>query len=142
VPFSGGAPSMMSTIAGHTPIAFATVVTAEPHVKEGSLRALAVMSGRRSSALPSVPTMAEADVLDQEADNITGILVRAGTPNDIVSLLHREVVGIMALPGVTERLAALGFDVIVNAPEDFAIQIKTEIERWHRVIRDANIRIE
>jgi tripartite-type tricarboxylate transporter receptor subunit TctC len=142
VPFSGGAPSMTSTIAGHTPMAFATVVTAEPHIKGGSLRALAVMSSKRSSALPGVPTMAEAGVLDQEADNITGILVRAGSPNDIINLLHREVVGIIALPDVMARLAALGFDVVGNTPEHFAVQIKTEIERWHRVIRDANIKTE
>jgi tripartite-type tricarboxylate transporter receptor subunit TctC len=142
VPFSGGAPSMTSTIAGHTPIAFATVVTAEPHIKEGTLRALAVMSGKRSSALPNVPTMAEAGVLDQEANNITGILIRAGSPKDIVDLLHREIIGIIALPDVKERLATLGFDVVGNTPDDFASQIRTETDRWHRVIRDANIKIQ
>jgi len=142
VPFSGGAPSMASTIAGHTPIALATVVTATPHVRQGALRALAVMSSKRSSALPSVPTMTEAGVLDQEADNITGTLVRAGTPKDVVNLLHREIVGIIALPEVKERLVALGFDPVGNTPDDFAVQIKTEIARWHRVIRDANIKSE
>jgi tripartite-type tricarboxylate transporter receptor subunit TctC len=142
VPFSGGAPSITSTIAGHTPIALATVATAAAHIREGTLRALAVMSGKRSSALPNVPTMAEAGVPDQEADNITGILVRAGTPKDLVDLLHREIVGIITLPDVKERLAALGLDPAGNAPEDFAAQIKAEIARWHRVIRDANIKIE
>jgi tripartite-type tricarboxylate transporter receptor subunit TctC len=142
VPFSGGAPSITSTIAGHTPIALATVATAAAHIREGTLRALAVMSGKRSSALPNVPTMAEAGVPDQEADNITGILVRAGTPKDLVDLLHREIIGIIALPDVKERLAALGLDPAGNTPEDFAAQIKAEISRWHRVIRDANIKIE
>jgi tripartite-type tricarboxylate transporter receptor subunit TctC len=142
VPFGGGAPSITSTIAGHTPIALATVATAAAHIREGTLRALAVMSGKRSSALRDVPTMAEAGVLDQEADNITGILVRAGTPKDLVDLLHREIVGIIALPDVKERLAALGLDPVGNTPEDFAAQIKAEIARWHRVIRDANIKIE
>jgi tripartite-type tricarboxylate transporter receptor subunit TctC len=139
VPFNGGAPSMTSTIAGHTPIALATVVTAAPHLRAGSLRALAVMSTKRASALPSVPTMMEAGFVDQEADNLTGMLVPARTPKEIIAVLHHESVRAIALPDVKERLTALGFDPVGGTAEEFAAQIKTEIVRWQKVIRDANI---
>jgi tripartite-type tricarboxylate transporter receptor subunit TctC len=79
VPFSGGGPAITSTIGGHTPIAFAALSTGAPNVKAGALRALAMMSAKRAALLPDVPTMAEAGAPNQEADVITGILVRAGT---------------------------------------------------------------
>jgi tripartite-type tricarboxylate transporter receptor subunit TctC len=142
VPFNGSAPAIQSAIAGHTPIAFTVVTPVVPQVKEGKLRALAVTTPKRSPALPEVPTLAEAGLPDQEADTMQGILVPAGTPRPIIDLLHREIVKVMALPDMKERMAALGYEPVANTPEEFAARIKAEIPRWDKVIRDANIRAE
>src|SRR5262249_61609705 len=114
--------------------------TAAASVKAGSLRALAMMSGRRAALLPDVPTMAESGAPNQEADVFTGILARAGTPPEVIALLHREVASLMTQPEIKERLAALGFEPVVSTPEEFAAWIKAEITRWGAVIRTANIR--
>jgi tripartite-type tricarboxylate transporter receptor subunit TctC len=142
VPFNGSAPAIQSALAGHTPIAFTVVTPVVPQVKEGKLRALAVTTPRRSPALPEVPTLAEAGLPDQEADTMQGILVPAGTPKAIIDLLHGEIVKVMALPDVKERMAVLGFEPVANTPEEFAVRIKAEIPKWGKVIRDANIKAE
>jgi tripartite-type tricarboxylate transporter receptor subunit TctC len=142
VPFNGSAPAIQSAIAGHTPIAFTVVTPVVPQVKEGKLRALAVTTPKRSPALPEVPTLAEAGLPDQEADTMQGILVPAGTPRPIIDLLNREIVNVMALPDVKDRMAALGYEPVANTPEEFAARIKAEIPKWGKVIRDANIRAE
>src|SRR5262249_15356676 len=104
--------------------------------------ALAVTSEKRSSALPEVPTMAEAGLPDQEADTLQGVLVPAGTPQPIIDLLHREIVKIMGMPDVKEKLDALGFEPVANTPEQFAARIKNEIEKWSKVIREAHIQTQ
>ncbi|MFL5097738.1 MAG: Bug family tripartite tricarboxylate transporter substrate binding protein [Xanthobacteraceae bacterium] len=138
VPFSGGGQAITSTIGGHTSMAVSAVPTAAPYIRGGNVRALAVMSATRTSVLPGVPTMAEAG-RPLEADIVTGLLVRAGTPREIVELLHREVVRVMAAPEVRERLVTLGFEPVAGSPEEFAAWIRNEIAKWANVIRDANI---
>jgi tripartite-type tricarboxylate transporter receptor subunit TctC len=142
VPFNGSGPAIQSALAGHTPIAFTVLTPAVPQVKEGKLRALAVTTPKRSPALPEVPTLAEAGLLDQEADTMQGILVPAGTPQPIIDLLHREVSNAMAQPDVREKLDALGFEAVVNTPDEFAARIKFEIPKWAEVIRAANIKAD
>jgi tripartite-type tricarboxylate transporter receptor subunit TctC len=142
VPFGGAGPAIQSTIAGHTPIAFTALSPTVPFVKEGQLRALAVTSEKRSAALPAVPTMAEEGLTGQEARTMQGVLVPAGTPKRIIDLLHREIVKIVALPDVKERFDALGFDPVVNTPDEFAAIIRLEVPRWGKVIKDANIKPE
>jgi len=142
VPFGGAAPAITSVIGGHTPIAFTAVPPTIPQIKAGKLRALAVTSEKRSSALPEVPTMAEAGLPDQEADTLQGVLVPAGTPQPIIDLLHREIVKIMGMPDVKEKLDALGFEPVANTPEQFAARIKNEIEKWSKVIREAHIQTQ
>jgi tripartite-type tricarboxylate transporter receptor subunit TctC len=142
VPFNGSAPAIQSTLGGHTPFAFVVLAPAVPHVKEGKLRGLAVLSARRSSAVPDVPTIAEAGFPGQEADTLLGVLVPAGTPKEIVELLHREIVRIVALPDVKDRLDAIGFVPVANTPDEFAAVIKAEAARWAKVIRAANIKAE
>jgi tripartite-type tricarboxylate transporter receptor subunit TctC len=139
VPFSGGPPAINSTIAGHTPVSFTALPTAAPQVKDGKLRALAVMSGKRAATLPDVPTMAEAGIPDREVDIMAGMLVPAGTPGGVSDLLYREIVKALALPDVKGRLAALGFEPVASTPDAFAAWMKTEIPRWSQVIRDVNI---
>ena len=139
-PFNGSAPAIQSTIGGHTPIAFTVLTPAVPQVKEATLRALAVTTARRSPALPDVPTLGEAGLPDQEADTMQGILVPAGTPKAIIDRLQREIVKVMALPDIRERMAALGFEPVASTPDEFAARIATEIPKWAKVIRDAHIK--
>jgi tripartite-type tricarboxylate transporter receptor subunit TctC len=142
VPFNGGGPAITSTIGGHTPILYTSISTAAAHVKQGSVRALVVTGAHRSPALPEVPTLAEAGARDQESEIIVGVLVPSGTPRDIIDRLNREIIAVVALPAVRERLAALGFEPIASTPAEFAARIQAEIAKWAKVIRDANIKPE
>jgi tripartite-type tricarboxylate transporter receptor subunit TctC len=142
VPFPGAAPIITSTLAGHTPIAFLGLPPAAPHIKEGTLRALAVTSAKRSPAFPDAPTMDESGVRDQQSELIIGVLVPAATPKPIVDLLQRQIARIVALPDVKERLDALGFAPVASTPEAYATQIKADIETWSKVVREANIKVE
>jgi tripartite-type tricarboxylate transporter receptor subunit TctC len=142
IPFNGGGPSTAAVVAGHTPIGFCQITPVVPQIKDGYLRALAVTSKTRSQALLDVPTITEAGYPNIEGDSWFGVLVPAGTPKDIVALLNREIVDSVAQPDMKERLAALGFELVGSTPEQFAKQIKFEIENWCKVIRAANIRAD
>jgi len=139
VPFGGAAPAVQSTVAGHTPIAFAALPPTAPQVQGGKLRALAVTSAKRSPALPDVPTLAEAGIKEQISETMQGVLAPAGTPKAIVDQLNAEIAKVMALPDVKAKCAQLGFDVVANKPEAFAAYIKADVEKWGKVIKDANI---
>ena len=142
VPFNGGGPATAAVVAGHTPIGFNAITPAVPQIKDGKLRALAVTSKTRSQSLPDVPTMTEAGYPDIAGDSWIGILVPAGTSKEIVTVLHREIAGIIALPDMKQRLATLGFEPVASTPEEFAKRIGTEIETWSKVIRAANIKAQ
>jgi tripartite-type tricarboxylate transporter receptor subunit TctC len=140
VPFGGAGPAIQSAVAGHTPIALTALPPTSPQVQAGTLRGLAVTSAKRSAALPDVPTLAEAGLTDQESETMQGVLAPAGTPKEIVDLLHKEITKVMALSDVKEKCAQLGFDPVGNTPEEFTAYIKKEVEKWGRVIKDANIK--
>jgi tripartite-type tricarboxylate transporter receptor subunit TctC len=106
------------------------------------VRAIALAATERAEQIPDVPTFAEESVKDQEADTLTGIVAPAGTPREIVELLAREIAKSVARPDVRERLAALGFKPVANTPDEFTARIKLEIDKWGKVVRDANLRIE
>ncbi len=142
IPFNGAGPAVTSTVGNQTPVAVVAMPPATPHIKSGALRALAVTGARRSGALPDVPTMAEAGAPGQEAETMQGVLVPAGTPREIIDRLQREIAKIVALPDVKQRLSTLGFDPVASTPEEFAVYIKSEIAKWAKVIREANIKVE
>jgi tripartite-type tricarboxylate transporter receptor subunit TctC len=142
VSFNGGGPAITSTIGGHTPVLFTSISTAAGHVKQGTVRALAVTGAQRSPALPDVPTLAESGAPDQESDIIAGLLVPGGTPPEIVDRLNREVVKAVAMPDVRARLLALGFEPIGSTPKQFAQRIRSEIDKWAKVIRAAGIKAQ
>src|SRR6187399_766249 len=139
VPFNGGGPASQSTLGGHVPIAVSALPTAVTYIRGGQLRALALFSSKRASALPDVPTMAEASGQDLPADIINGFVVPSGTPQPIIDLLYREVVKVMAQPDTREKLAGMGFDPVASTPEEFWQWMKTELTRCGNVIRDAKI---
>jgi tripartite-type tricarboxylate transporter receptor subunit TctC len=140
VPYNGGGPALVSTIAGHTPISFTTLSPAVPYLSQGKLRALAVTGKTRSQTVPDVPTMAEAGYPEIEGDTWAGVLAPAGTDGHIVRLLNREIVKILNLPAMKERLVGLGYEPVGNTPEEYAEQIRSEIARWANVIRSAGIK--
>jgi tripartite-type tricarboxylate transporter receptor subunit TctC len=112
------------------------------NIKEGKLHGIAVLSTRRSPSLPDVPTNVEVGVPDLESDTLTGIVAPAGTPNEIIERWHRDIVQMVATPDVRERLESLGFVPVANTPQEFGQRLKTEMEKWGKVVRDANIRAD
>ena len=142
VPFNGSGPALQSALGGHTPIAFVVLSPAVPLVREGKMRALAVLSTTRPGALPEVPTIVEAGFPGIEADTQQCVLAPAGTPRDIVDLIYRNIVTALAAPDMKERLATLGFVPVANTPAEFAAMVGGEVARWKQVIREAGIKAD
>jgi tripartite-type tricarboxylate transporter receptor subunit TctC len=141
VPYAAAGPTG-ATLAGHTPIAFTSLPPAVPQIKEGKLHALAVTSKMRSQALPDVPSMAEAGYPEVEGEGWFAFIVPAGTPKEITTLLHREIVKITALPDIMEKMATLGFEAVGNTPDEAAALFRTEGAKWAKVIREAGIKAQ
>jgi tripartite-type tricarboxylate transporter receptor subunit TctC len=106
------------------------------------LRAVAVTSAKRSSALPDVQTMAEAGFTGQESETLQGVLVPAGTPKAIVQKLQSEIAKVLAQADTKEKIVGLGFDIVASTPEQFAAQIKSEVAKWSKVVKEAGIKVE
>ncbi|MBP8295845.1 MAG: tripartite tricarboxylate transporter substrate binding protein [Burkholderiales bacterium] len=142
VPYSGTGSVARDVISGEIPILFSATGVVAPLVRGGQLRALAVTGSQRSSALPEVPTVAEAGLPGFEVSSWYGVLAPAGTPAGIVGRLHAELVRILALPDVSERLSRQGMHAIGNTPAQFGAEIGADVERWARVVREARIGVE
>ena len=142
VPFNGAGPAVSASVAGHTPICFASPSPAAAQVIEGKLRGLAVTSKARSQALPDVPTTTEAGYPAVVGDNWQGIVVPARTPKDIIAFIHREIASILVLPDIKERLTVLGFEPVGSTPEEFVAHVNAEFETWGRVIRESKIKAQ
>jgi tripartite-type tricarboxylate transporter receptor subunit TctC len=142
VPFTGAAPAVQATVGGHTPIAFTALPSSLSAVQAGQLRALGVAAAERVPNLPDVPTFAEQGITGQDAETLTGIVAPAATPKAIIDLLQREVAKIVAQPDVKEKLMTLGFKPVANTPDQYGERIRLEIDKWGKVVRDANLRIE
>ncbi len=142
VPFNGGGPATAATVGGHVPLGVPALPTGVTYVRGGNLRALALFSSKRASALPEVPTMAEASGHDLPADIINGFVVPSGTPKPVIDLLYREVIKVMAMSDTREKLAGMGFDPVASTPEEFDVWMRRELTRWGQVIRDANISMQ
>ncbi len=140
VPYAGSGPAISATISGHTPICFASTTAAAPQAQDGKLRVLAILSKKRASSLPEVPTIAQAGFPGMDGDGWVGALVPAGTPKEIVALLNKQINDTLALPEVKEKFAALGLDTIGGTPEDFAAVMRSEGERWAKVIKAAGVK--
>ena len=142
VPFNSAGLAVGSTVGGHTQICFASPSPAAQQVIEGKLRGLAVSSKARSSALPDVPTTAEAGYPAVVGDNWQGLVAPAGTPKEAISYIQRELVELMKLPDVRERLGVLGFEPVAGTPEEFAQHAKLEFDKWAKVIKESGIKAE
>lgn len=140
VPFNSAGQAVGATLAGHTPIAFTSLPPAVPQIKDSKLRPLAVTSRTRSPALPDVSTMSEAGYPEIEGEGWFAFVVPAGTPKDVIALLHREIVRAIAQPDVKEKMAALGFSALGTTPEQSAALFRDESAKWSKVILAAGIK--
>jgi len=135
IPYKGAAPATVDLVAGHVTIMFNNMLSALPQVKGGRLRALAVTTGKRSAAVPGIPTIAESGAKDYEVSGWYGVLAPAGLNAEALSRLNTETNRAMRQPDVIKRLSAEGVDAVASTPEEFAARIRREIEKWGAVVR-------
>jgi tripartite-type tricarboxylate transporter receptor subunit TctC len=139
IPYKGGGPAMQDLLAGQVKAMFITVPPVLPQVKAGKLIALGISSKQRSTALPEVPTVMESGVPGFEVYEWQGVVVPRGTPKAVVQRLNREIVAVLQLPAVRDRISSLGAIVAATSPEAFAEHIRKELAQWKRVIAAAGI---
>jgi len=139
VPYKGGAPAMVALLSGQIQLIFSSAPTAVPQVKAGKIRGLAVTTAKRSAVLPDLPTVAEAGLPGFEADNWYGIVTVTKTPRAVVERLHAEIVRALQAPDVTQLLLNQGLEVRTSTPEEFGAYMKSEFEKWAKVIKDAGL---
>ncbi|HLQ24734.1 MAG TPA: tripartite tricarboxylate transporter substrate binding protein [Acidiferrobacterales bacterium] len=142
IPYKGSAPAIIDLMGGQVQLMFDNMPTALPHVKAGRLRALAVTSAKRSPAMPDLPTIAEAGVAGYEAESWFGVLAPAGTPSAIVTKLNGEIVRILGLPEIKERLLSQGAEPVGNSPEQFAAHITAEMAKWGNVVKASGAQVD
>lgn len=143
IPYKGTPPQVTDLLAGVVKIAFPNMPGVVNFVKQGRLRALAVSSAKRNPLFPDVPTMEEAGFPGYQATSWNGAIVPVGTPKEIVTRLHKEMVSILSMPDVTEKLAAAGANAASSStPEQFGAFIQSEQIKWGKVIEDAKIKGE
>ena len=142
VQYKGSGPIMPELIGGQLMMHFSTAVDNLQFVKAGRVRAIAVTGKERLPVVPDVPTMAEAGLPGFESLNWNGIVGPAGLPRDIVNRLNREIVRVLATPDVREKIMAQGNYVIGDTPEQFASFIRSESDKWGRVVKQANIKLD
>jgi tripartite-type tricarboxylate transporter receptor subunit TctC len=142
VPYGGAGPAVAAVVGNQVPVGCTALPPTTPHIQAGRLRALSVTGAKRSSALPEVPTIGEAGFKGQEADTLQGLLVPAGTPKATITAISDALQKIMHEKDVQDRVATLGFDVVASKPDEFSAQIKTEIDKWGKVIRAAGIKAD
>lgn len=142
VPYKGGGQAVSDVAGGQIPLIYTVIPTIAGFLKDGKLKAIAVSSSKRSAVLPDVPTMAESGLPNFEVSSWYGLLAPAKTPKPIVDRLQREVAAVLAMPEIREKYMKGGFEPVGNKPEEFAQQIKTDLVRWNKVVKDANLRID
>jgi len=139
VPYKGSGNAIIANLAGEVSVSFPSIPTAYQYIKAGRLRALGVTTARRTPALPDVPAIGEI-VPGYEATQWFGMLAPAGTPRTIIDRIHQETVRALKAPEVIKQLAGEGADIVGSTPETFGVYIKSETEKWARVIKSAGIK--
>jgi len=142
IPYKGGQPAIADLLAGQVSIYIPVLPSVVQLTKAGRLRLLAVTGAKRSPAMPDVPTVAESGLPGFEASNWFGLMAPAGTPPEIVTRLNAEAAKALQAPEVREKLAALGFEIQSSTPQEFATLLKSETEKWAKVIKASGARAE
>jgi tripartite-type tricarboxylate transporter receptor subunit TctC len=142
VPYKGSGPSFADLLGGQVSLTIDSLAQALPYIKSGRLKALAVTGAKRAPMLPDVPTMAEAGVPGYELTNWFGLVTRAGTPRDIVTRVNADVVKVVQMPDVRQRLLDMALEPVGDTPDQFGEFIKSETAKWAKVIKEAGITAE
>jgi tripartite-type tricarboxylate transporter receptor subunit TctC len=142
IPYKGGGPAALAILSGEVDAIFAVYQNIAPQLNAGKLRPLAVAVGKRWPTLPDVPTVAEMGVPGFEVVNWYGLVAPARTPREIITKMNKEVVRILQMPDVIKVLADNGMVPLPSTPEQFSAFLKSEIKKWGKVVRDANIRVD
>jgi tripartite-type tricarboxylate transporter receptor subunit TctC len=142
VPYKGSGPALADVIGGQTQLMFDSMPSSIGHIRAGKLRAIAVTTARRASALPDVPTMAEAGVAGYDISTWYGVWAPPATPAEIVQRVASEIAQIVRQPAVRERLAGLGAEPVGNSPKEFADYTRSELAKWERIVKDSGATVD
>ena len=139
IAYKGGGPAIVDLLSGNINLIFATAASAVPHMQTNRIRALAVTTIKRSALVPNLPTISESGVKGFDANNWYGVLVPAKTPRPIINRLNKEVVAVLNLPDIKDILFKSGLDAAPSTPEEFGAYIKSEKDKWEKVIKAAGL---
>jgi tripartite-type tricarboxylate transporter receptor subunit TctC len=135
VPYKGSPPALTSVLSGETSMLFSPVTIAIPHTKSGKLRALGVTTAKRSKLVPELPTIGESGLPGYEVTQWYGMQVPAGTPKDVIAKINGEVGKILAMPDIVEKLVLFGAEPAPSTPEFMTAYVKSEVEKWAKVVK-------
>jgi tripartite-type tricarboxylate transporter receptor subunit TctC len=142
IPYKGSPPALQDVVGGQVTMTFDNITTAWPLAKAGKLRALAVTTAKRSSIAPDVPTLAEAGLPGFEVGSWQGVFAPARTPPAIIKRLNAEIVKILGMPDVREKLGGLGAEIVADSPEEFAAFVKAEVVKWSDVVKKSGAKVD
>jgi len=142
IPYKGAAPAVQDLVGGQVPVMFLDLAAGAPQIRAGKIKALAVASARRISALPDVPTVAESGVPGFEAWAWQGLVVPAGTPQEVMTRLRVEYSKAVGDPALRQKLIDAGVEPLTSTPEELAAYIRSETAKWAKVVKEANIKVE
>jgi len=142
IPYKGSPPALQDVVGGQVSMTFDNITTAWPLAKAGKLRPLAVTTAKRSSIAPEVPTLAESGLPGFEVGSWQGVFAPAGTPPEIVKRLNAEIVKILNMPDVKERLVALGAEPVGDTPEQFSAYVKSEVAKWSDIVKKSGAKVD
>jgi tripartite-type tricarboxylate transporter receptor subunit TctC len=142
IPYKGSPPALQDVVGGQVTMTFDNITTAWPLAKAGKLRALAVTTAKRSAVAPDVPTLAESGLSGFEVGSWQGVFAPAATPPAIVKRLNAEIVRILAMPDVREKLGGLGAEIVADSPDEFAAFVKAEGVKWSDVVKRSGAKVD
>jgi tripartite-type tricarboxylate transporter receptor subunit TctC len=142
IPYKGNVPAFVDLLTGAVSLSFPTITSGLPQVRSGKLRALGVTSKQRSTVVPDVPTIAESGLPGYEATTWYGMLAPAKTRMPVITKLHDQMVEVLKLPDIREKLLAQGLEPVGNRPDEFGAIISTELVKWSKVVAAAGVKAE
>ena len=142
IPYKGSPPALQDVVGGQVAMTFDNITTAWPLAKGGKLRALAVTTAKRSAVAPDVPTLSESGLAGYEVGSWQGVFAPVGTPPAIVKRLNAEIVKIINMPDVKEKLVGLGAEPVGNTSEEFSALVKTEVVKWAEVVKKSGAKVD
>jgi tripartite-type tricarboxylate transporter receptor subunit TctC len=142
VPYKGASPAMIDQISGQIDVAFSTAIAALPFVQQGKVRAIAVSTKDRFAPLPDLPTVEQGGIKGYDGSSWQGVVMPANTPRDMIANANAELVKMLKSPDMKEKILLQGGIAIGNSPDEFAAYMKSEIDKWAKVAKAANVRVE